>query len=146
MTDKPLHVQVAEALGMTLVDRSTAVRISNERHVKNNDEVERSLGIRPPFNDYEHWYSGAGPYILSDSTFGLDQVPAYDTSWEATGPLIEKYKISLRHGECRMHVECRNLWCATSQDHQADDRVDAVNPLVAVCYLVIALKEAGKLP
>jgi hypothetical protein len=95
--EKPLHMQVAEALGTV-----------------NSQEV-------PP------WH-----YVT----------PRYDTSWSATGPLIEKYEIGIDKREAG--------WCATSVEpdfscvHRADPEF-ADTPLIAVCHLLLALKAAGKL-
>ena len=90
MSEKPLHVMVAEALGTV-----------------NSQEV-------PP------WH-----FIT----------PRYDTDWSATGPLIEKYGISLKREP--------GGWDARVDYSLASDQ----NPtaLVAVCHLILALHAAGKL-
>ena len=96
MSEKPLHVMVAEALGTV-----------------NSQEV-------PP------WH-----FIT----------PRYDTDWSATGPLIEKYEITV--------MNCGGIWDASigydaygvCGDHEAGGST----PLVAVCNLLLALHAAGKL-
>jgi hypothetical protein len=101
---RPLHVRVAEALGMKPAD----------------------MNLFP-----------AG-YVDSYA-----DIPRYDTDWSATGPLIEKYGICLDKGPD---------WAAFprepfifSDDVERPCVVHAATPLIAVCFLILALKEAGKL-
>jgi hypothetical protein len=65
-------------------------------------------------------------------------VSNYDTDWSATGPLIEKYKIELTwDGED---------WLAWAPEDMAPNKGGVAKvPLIAVCNLFLALKEAGKL-
>jgi hypothetical protein len=68
MTEKPLHVRVAEALGWRALT-----------------DAERARGS---------WY-GARP---GDAQEMLIPVPRFDTDWSAGGPLIERFQIDLRWG------------------------------------------------
>ena len=120
MADKPLHVQVAEALGWTYVGESEGFW----------------EGEPPP-----------GTSLYDRIPRRLDQhigIPAYDTDWAATGPLIEQYGIDL--------LNCSGEWAAdwygpTGSSECPDIRGEGgfSTPLIAVCHLILALKEAGKL-
>jgi len=108
MSDKPLHVQVAEALG----------RVS---HLRGDGG----------------WWHGDVP------------VPRYDIDWSVTGPLIERYAISIHHLDYPDH----NGWFASWRtgagkrwkSTPAGARPPCKTPLQAVCQMIIALKELGLL-
>ena len=115
MSDKPLHVQVAEALGCP-----TAW-----------DEYCRCPGL-------EHSGEEHPPRLAR-----------FDTDWSATGPLIEKYEISVGPGATEA-----GPWAAISgvfvdgggwDGLDFDYRGKGPTPLIAVCHLLLALKKAGKL-
>ena len=121
---KPLHVRVAEALGW--IDC-------------------RNMG--------KTWWGFSGPGIHAGQT----EVPRYDTDWSATGPLIEKHEIGLKEDGCGYTSDER--WRARA-DYYAPNPNGPVNgyggtwataeargatPLIAVCNLILALKEAGEL-
>lgn len=105
MSDKPLHVRVAEALGWTYI-----------------------------WLDEDVWCG-------TDPAGNACSILCYDTDWAATGPLIEKYEIQ---------IDKRGAgWCASAFDeanfaHLADPAF-AETPLIAVCNLILALKEEGNL-
>jgi len=112
---KPLHVQVAEALGHSVADINTFygwMRV-------------------PPDN-----WNGTDP-IPGD-------IPHYDTDWSATGPLIEKYSISVAP-QSRSHLDVPPSW---QTDHKGESVYFQISPspLEAVCNLLLALHKAGKLP
>jgi len=122
MTEKPLHVRVAEALGC------------RTRHLRN-----------------AIWLCGCDKDHNSSDYGG--NVPPYDTDWSATGPLIEKYKIMLWPWN-------ETAWCAERRvdlgvpadperpletGPSSDSWVKGETPLIAVCNLILWLKEAGKL-
>lgn len=65
VTDKPLHVRVAEALGM--------------------EEIKRDGNGMPGMTSVI--------YINTNRQCLAGCCPRYDTDWSATGPLIEKYGI-----------------------------------------------------
>jgi len=77
--------------------------------------------------------------------------PRYDTDWEHGGPLIEQYRIDLTPVEYGTLLPPPN-WRASvtvplGKPREAIDvlRGTGLTPLIAVCNLLIALKEAGKL-
>jgi hypothetical protein len=70
-------------------------------------------------------------------------VPRYDEDWAATGPLVEKYKITMMHEEL-------DGWSALSNARDDlqftwDESQCGATPLLAICHLLIALGKAGKL-
>lgn len=73
-------------------------------------------------------------------------IPAYDTDWSATGPLIEKYQLDLwfRPGGIFRDPD---EWAATNDTRVGPDggSLTGPTPLMAVCNLILALGEAGKL-
>ena len=78
-----------------------------------------------------------------DSSSGLncdyDELAHYDLDWAATGPLIEKYKLSV------LPVWAGDLgtWDAGWGYFQVQARGDS--PLIAVCNLILKLAEIGSL-
>jgi hypothetical protein len=136
--ERPLHVRVAEALGCK------------------------------PEGGPDEWLCGC-----KDRTHGVGgpcrhpwEVPAYDTDWAATGPLIERYGITIeapeRHCDDPEGHDCLQ-WKAYHPDScfkchkypeppcasgecDLDPRGAGAAPLIAVCNLILALHEAGKLP
>ncbi len=120
MSDKPLHVRVAEALGWTDCDNKTAY---------------------PPL---EYW-TGSPPDtrpVLGHR----EEIDHYDTDWSATGPLIEKYGLMIIPvGQERLEwLACEGFggW-----DSYKDEFIKegGETPLIAACNLILALHEAGKL-
>jgi hypothetical protein len=68
--------------------------------------------------------------------------PRYDTDWSATGPLIEKYGIRVElTGPVVIHPIGK--WRADYGFGEHDGF--GATPLLAVCNLILALKDAGKL-
>jgi hypothetical protein len=107
LSDKPLHVRVAEALGWTPSGSINGVWWGNP-----------------------HDENAPGHYAI----------PRYDTDWSATGPLIERYGITLDHQDDDGTLP--DYWRAKRPGFTAETG----HPLIAVCYLILALHEAGKLP
>lgn len=101
MTEKPLHVKVAEALGWSRSD---------------------SVGV----SDDGRWWSPI--------------CPRYDTDWSATGPLIERYEI---HLFSERHTGTGVTWEAERPLGEVTGY--GSTPLIAVCNLLLALHDAGKL-
>ncbi len=144
MSEKPLHVRVAEAL-------TGQEAVMWHWHPVKQEPV---LGARtiPPFEGRGSW---ALPKLVRDPGFvceGVDgllfEAPSYDTDWSATGPLIEKYHIDLWHvpEQFGHHAE----WRATNETRGGENYphsgcVNGPTPLIAACGLIIALAEAGKL-
>lgn len=116
--EKPLHVRVAEALGWTAIG-STRVWFGLGADWD---------GVPPGHREYD-----------------LQFIPDYDTSWSATGPLVEKYGIMIQ--PCGRHMNCAHGWTALCLYDEEPMLVEEVgdSPLLAVCHLILALKEAGKL-
>ena len=113
--EKPLHVRVAEALGQSL-------------HYDPKWPAGRDHG----------WHGD----LRSDS---YEVIPEYHVDWEATGPLIEEYGISIKS------VGHDLSWIATvamtAKPRTARDffRAKGDTPLEAVCHLLLAMKAAGRL-
>ena len=88
-TEKPLHVRVAEALGLVVKDESrwcsgqciALVTIGGDLPTvrEGRHHHERWLYERHDWEGDSEWYP----------------VPRYDEDWSVTGPLIEKYGIDL---------------------------------------------------
>lgn len=121
--EKPLHVRVAEALGCT------------ETYYDDHPYVPGWRG-KP-----------------ADGHGGSPHVPRYDTDWSATGPLIERYGISVTMDDDDASsvgwlAGTFEYVCGSDGYHAYMDRGYATGetPLIAVCNLILALKEAGKLP
>lgn len=120
-TTRPLHVRVAEALGWT--------RCQEER---DGDWI----GALP-----------SADMLSSRRESGI--VPRFDTDWAATGPLIERYVVMLNN-----HKRRGFGWTAGTTVPDTSPEADdggaffgepSETPLIAVCNLIQALKEAGKL-
>lgn len=140
MTEKPLHVLVAEALGWTesREDKDNDfwfahLPISDEERERLERAKKRGGDIMLPYQTGPH-----GPWYV---------IPRYDTDWAETGPLIEAHGINIgKHPY--------TLWTAsTAEDFPHPDReqgastnfMSGKHPLVAVCLLILELKKAGKL-
>lgn len=149
MSEKPLHVQVAEALGMICHNAGPA---------------------HPAAGGGDWWIAEPMRTIAAGETWS-PTIPRYDTDWSATGPLIERYHIrlcnGLRFGDAAMYGEGepkgpKVWWAETSFDGWGDpypwtildererdatiEALQADSPLRAVCNLILALHAAGKLP
>ena len=116
--EKPLHVRVAEAL-----------------------EPIDSWEVQEKGGKGKRWVlspkaggpggSGVGGYV-----------PAYDTDWSATGPLIEKYGFWLRRLD---KYGAAQAWDAFRNDDLKWPQCAGPTPLIAICNLILALAEAGEL-
>ena len=117
MDDKPLHVQVAEALGWTYLSQS---------------EVPEYWEGEPPRDDPRSVWARR-----------LDQhigVPRYDLDWSATGPLIEKYGLSIDP------PSSWGSWVASKPEERYNvGGVRDDTPLLAACNLILQLHKAHKL-
>jgi hypothetical protein len=63
----------------------------------------------------------------------------HTTDWNATGPLIEKLHIEL------IYDVATDDWLAQPSMIHIENIPEAPTPLIAVCNLILKLKEAGKL-
>ncbi len=89
-----------------------------------NKGLRGSDGLGPMFNSF--WAHSDGRFTVYDSC------PPYATSWELTGPLVEKYN---------MHVwkdGTDGVWYAAH--HNADDVQVADTPLRAICLAVLEVQ------
>jgi hypothetical protein len=121
VSEKPLHVRVAEALGWTDL-REEAYVISEKTYTAGEWRGRRGIGTGM------HW----------------GRPPRYDTDWSATGSLIERYHIDLWWE----NTSGDGQWTATTNFRDGGDLIvmgTGPSPLIAVCNLILALKEAGKL-
>src|SRR3990172_4813798 len=126
---KPLHVRVAEALGWT-----DCIDCGPDRSNWFTDDwgTERWAAIDPGIR------GASGP---------RHPIPRYDTDWSATAPLIERLRISVRLS--RMPFDSAKPWTAwvgPSDVGRGEGVSHEAPPLLAVCALILALAEAGKLP
>ncbi len=126
---KPLYVQVAEALGRVPCGRWRMI----------------ATGLAGPVYEKACTHPDCYPEQMP---------PRYDADWAATGPLIEKYHLHV--GEEVLHREDGTreavCWIAGTWDSEegAEPEYDhligrGLTPLLAVCHLILMLKEAGRL-
>lgn len=117
--DKPIHVQVAEALGCNSAFRK-AYRGDKEEQWCCEDGDHRDPTLCEPWLD-------------------SPDVARFDLDWCATGPLVERHKIALEWHP----LWAPPGWCAVSEDGGWIGSADS--PLLAICRLIIELGKAGKL-
>lgn len=119
MSEKPLSVRVAEALGCV-------------------PRLDLNGG---------DWKCDCAGYAHSIDWIDSDcLVNSYATDWSAAGPLVEKYKIQV--GPSYLGIGPPAPWCAATghdDDRDGDEWAFGPTPLIAVCELVLKLKEAGKI-
>jgi hypothetical protein len=120
----PLHVRVAEALGC-------------------KPKTFSPVGRHPDTIGYSCACPGANRGEAHGDMLGVNR---YDRDWSVTGPLVEKFCITVTDGltaQGWMAV----TWLEASQDEGARwaEEGQGETPLIAVCNLILALKEAGKL-
>lgn len=114
MSEKPLHIQVAEALGWT----------------------EICLGGKDVQPQYAcDWFGKPPAWDKSRIPDYKHSVPDYTIDWRETGPLIEKYEITVgtRDGI---------YWAHRQKNFQ---NAAGPTPLIAICNLLLDLHKAGKL-
>ncbi len=124
--EKPLHVRVAEALGW--------VNCHLDGEQPDAPKTGRWFGKCQDASVLPQW---AAP--IKDSWI---EISRYDADWAATGRLIEKYAICvMRHGGGL------ESWRAEVSPYWEGEIKSAFgsSALIAVCNLILALKEAGKL-
>jgi hypothetical protein len=117
----PLHVRVAEALGCK--PEAPPSRYQVDYWVCTCE-------------DQAHQFDGGAYYVAR-----------YDTDWSATGPLLERFVGAIHE---YVGSDGRLWWAVLPKEGVDQDALDTRGPdhslLVAVCNLIIALAEAGKLP
>jgi hypothetical protein len=136
VAEKPLNVQVAEALGTC--------------HVLGEGRIE-DKEVSPITIRYCVLHDNCGPFDFETDYDGRVLAPHYDTDWAATGPLIKKHHVHLgerlvrKDGSEELEI---GGWFAGGWD--ADEETDksigfGPVPLIAVCNLILKLAEEGKL-
>lgn len=123
--DKPLHVQVAEALGC------------KPRMMPDPHGAPAWLCLC----EDEH-----RPIYRRHGEKGNADLLRYDTDWSATGPQIEKYALDLRATPWQDGTKEweASAWRPNPNPKEAF-RTSGDTPLIAVCNLILKLKEAGRL-
>jgi uncharacterized protein DUF2591 len=117
VTERPLHVRVAEALGWSQIGA-----------------LQPGWGT-PPLGTMIKSPVGLSGY---EQPLSHDRVPRYDTDWSATGPLIERFGIWL------LYVASEREWSASAW-HPDGLAANGASPLVAVCELILVLRAEGAL-
>jgi len=87
---------------------------------------------------WECWLDKAGWAGRSPDDYMTDP-PNFDTDWSATGPLVERFKISVAPDQ-----SLPGSWGAWVGDF-APLAQRAATPLLAICNLIVALAREGKL-
>lgn len=132
--DKPLHVRVAEALGWT------------EVHFDDDATRKAEMSEAPATNAWQGMPPGSDYFV---------RIPDFSTDWKATGPLIERFGIRLfvlagTQGWATGYAINRDGSLSLPGEYAFDvmhpEMVPGATPLLAVCNLILALAEAGKLP
>lgn len=146
MTEKPLHVQVAEALGW-----------SDVVHFGYAESVISPAwgGVRPLGTEKPVGISEIDTLHLLRGGPARNTIPRYDTDWGATGPLIGRFGLvvgpnfALNQTINDTRGPWKAGWTGGGYDpiHLEDWNYTRLGetPTVAICNLVLALKEAGKL-
>ena len=129
--DKPLHVQVAEALGDQF-DSTHAYLI----------------GQGGSYVSFACMACGGrwGQREKIPLECSREKTHRYDKKWSLTGPLIKRYKLQV--GPSYLGTGPDKPWCAaagTDKEREGDVWAQGDTPLEAVCLLIIALSTAGKL-
>ena len=142
--EKPLHVRVAEALGWSAFESKHGYFI-----------VTHGSGVADIGTRCEYGFGRARALYDSETGTKLPprvwwedcpHVPAFDTDWCATGPLIEKLDLSVRRSFMpKDRTRPYTAW-ADASDVVTDCAGHGETHLVAVCRLILALHAAGKLP
>lgn len=146
--EKPLHQRVAEALGVL-------PRVDWHILTADSTATALALGSKCEADEYLAEQHARGR-MLQYHVGSWERFPQYDTSWEVTGPLIERFHVSLSYD----YWEGRTVtfpvdqsWAAEDErynscDEESDQsmyRGQGRTPLIAVCNLILALNAAGKL-
>lgn len=132
MSEKPLHVQVAEALGWRDCEPFSVYGTSDGSWVGDTSELDAKS-------------------ITGFSPGGF--IPQYDTDWSATGPLLEEFGISVIQPDEHAPERAEGPWIAGfGGAHGWDDGSLCMNyyaggetPRLAVCNLILLLAKEGKL-
>ncbi len=141
---KPLHVQVAEAIGVLPVRCRKGFVQYDQWCIPVTDVTEGQIrggyvvhihGDKYRREPYEPLFIGC---------------PNYDTDWSATGPLVEKYGIMLVYidnkWEARFGYKVVPSFCDDRDGGpEWDESAPGETARVAVCHLILLLHQTGKL-
>lgn len=130
MTERPLHIRVALALGRCVDHQWEDLR--PEKWAAQCQKCGRLEGMGP----------GQNAVIL------LDEIPRYDTDWAFGGPLIERFSFSVtRTAKAVTPPLPGDNWVAIGPVWGPSHAMaDGRTPLEAVCLLILKLHERGALP
>lgn len=131
--ERPLHVRVAAALNLFAVNAHDFLR-------------KQEVASPPPYTSYRcvqcdgYW---GHPEDVPETCPCTAWPVRYDQDWAATGPLIEKFNLTLIWdlGWCAFTEVDTTIGEFTCNGKWAKGET----PLEAVCNLLLILKEAGKL-
>jgi hypothetical protein len=142
--EKPLNVRVAEALGCTPVYGT--YKVSPETpYERTEGPLWRCLCPKPEETEDDAWHVERVPSSPRHIERGCGrslEVARYDVSWFATGPLIERYGFATWLVPANVLGPAEWRACLESTD---EGSFSGPTLLVAVCKLIVALSEAGKL-
>lgn len=133
-TERPLHVQVAEVLGY---GECSPCGEEGAWHFAPGNGAAYREDFTPTWRDvfdYGEWHRCEHDRNL---------VPRFDTDWSATGPLIEKYGLTITPEWLMTEPKKLDGWMARAPTfHEA---WYGRHPLEAICNVIVALAAAGKL-
>lgn len=143
IAEKPLHVRVAEALGLHVKDTSYTCSGQCVR------AIEEGADFPTPHDSHEpHRHGGWSywkPYEYEEGG-DWESCPRYDTDWSATGPLIEKYRIQVGPSYCYGLPSGPFAASVGNGEHRDGTTWEyGETPLTAVCNLLLTLAAAGEL-
>lgn len=141
--EKPLHVRVAEALGFQVEDhsyecRKACVVMPEEGGMIPTTKRTHRHGGWEVWERFE-WEPHEGDWV---------ECPSYDTDWSALGPVIERHGIHIGRDGLAPVTGPLSWWAADAGTYVGFDpsyMERGPTPLIAVCHLLLALHEAGKL-
>lgn len=143
MTEKPLHVRVAEALGCKLE------LAPSQRWGQPAGEMEwfcRCPKPKTALTGSVEWKTGQqpkNPRHIGYMTYG--EVARYDLSWYATGPYVEKYRLWVQPCEHPHGSFDGPHWTAYVVRGAQSWEGEGKTALIAICHCLIELAAAGKI-
>jgi len=144
VTEKPLHLKVAEALGWSDFTFDTwwiddDGKPEGKPFWHGHDPVRTEVAPTTALQQGFKYVIGTTPNPNYHPERLHWPVPHYDTDWAATGPLIEKYGVKLE----RVGPHQWSAW--VNETAHGGNHAYGDTPLTAVCGLIIHAKAAGKL-
>lgn len=143
--NKPLHVRVAEALGFGGASPCPQCPMFDKHeqtwhfdHLQSDTRHPVYAWLWESVYDFGDactcWCRSDKPHVV---TYALQR---FDTNWSATGPLMERYGLTVYHEAAG--------WAAREDGGRPGTGLGvdhAGSPLEAVCHLLISLGKAGRL-